>query len=180
MLMRIVLALLAALLALLTILPIVAEGAQPGSNMRGIHVLAANRAAIDDQLTWAHSLVGAGGYVTQPFLGIDASTSGPSADAVYFVEQAYARDLTPILVLQGRFVNRDGCNATGYVGWLSPVPDDPDGPDGPEAPGGSYHQEAEGYRRFVEGLPRADGRTLSVEIGNEPNLHEMWGGAANP
>src|SRR3954464_6075941 len=124
MLIRIFLTLLAALLALLTILPLGAEGAQPGRNLRGIHTLAANRAAIDDQLTWAQSLVGAGGYVTQPFLGIDAATSGSSADAVYFVEQASARGLTPILVLQGRFVNRDGCNASGYVGWLKPMPDE--------------------------------------------------------
>ncbi len=140
-------------------------------NIRGIHTLAASRQAIDDQLTWARTLVGGGGYVTQPFLGINADTPGPSADAVYFVEQAYARQLDPILVLQGQYVNRDGCNTTGYVGWLRPTPDDD---------GASYRREAEGYARFVAGLPRVDGRTLYVQIANEPNLHEMWGGAASP
>jgi hypothetical protein len=148
-------------------------------NVRGIHTLAASRAAIDAQLQWAEQLIGPGGAVTQPFLGIVAQTREATADAVAYVEQAYARQLDPILVLQGRYVNRDGCNATGYVGWLAPIPDDADGPDGPAEPSG-YLQEAEGYRRFVAGLPRMDGRTLSVQIGNEPNLHEMWGGAANP
>jgi len=144
--------------------------AQATRNVRGIHTLAASRSAIDDQLAWAQHLVGQGGAVTQPFLGINSATIGPSADAVYFVEQAYARDLDPILVLEGRFVNRDGCNPTEYVGWLKPTPD----------PDGAYLAEAEGYRRFVAGLPLLEGRTLYVEIGNEPNLHEMWGGAADP
>src|SRR5256885_1949388 len=117
---------------ILALLLVFASPAAPSSaqtspserNVRGIHTLAANRAAIDDQLAWAQHLVGAGGYVTQPFLGIDSSTTGPSPDAVYFVEQAYAFGLDPILILQGRFVNHDGCNGTGYVGWLKPTPDD--------------------------------------------------------
>ena len=147
-------------------------GAQPAArNVKGIHTLAASRRDIDQQLTWARTLVGRGGYVTQPFLGIDASTQGPGPDATYFVEQAYARELDPILVLQGRFVNRDGCNSSGYVGWLAPTPD---------GPAGGYLGEARGYAAFVAGLPRAEGRTLHVQVGNEPNLHEMWGGAANP
>lgn len=147
-------------------------GAVPATrNVRGIHTLAATRDAIDAQLRWAERLVGAGGHVTQPFLGINRATPGPSADAVYFVEQAYTRQLDPILVLQSRYVNRDGCNPSGYVGWLKPEPDD----------GGlTYHAEAEAYRRFVAGLPRTDGRALYVQVGNEPNLHEMWGGAASP
>ena len=147
------------------------EAAQTPRNVRGIHTLAASRAAIDDQLSWAQHLVRPNGHVTQPFLGIGIETAGPQPDAVYYLEQAYERQLDPILVLQGRFVNRDGCNSTGYVGWLAPVPD---------GPAGTYQQEAEAYRRFVEGLPRTDGRTLSVQIGNEPNLHEMWGGGADP
>ena len=158
------------LVLLTTQAALAAQEAARGRNVRGIHTLAASRTAIDDQLAWARSLVGAGGYVTQPFLGIEGATAGPSPDAVYFVEQAYARELTPILVLQGRFVNRDGCNASGYVGWLKPTPD---------ADGG-YRAEAEGYRRFVAGLPLAERRTLYVQIGNEPNLNEMWGGAADP
>jgi hypothetical protein len=149
-------------------------------NVRGIHTLAASSKAIDEQLRWAANLVGPGGAVTQPFLGIDAQTAGPSSDAVAYVEQAYEHQLDPILVLQGRYVNRDGCNASGYVGWLAPVPDGPASPANADGQGGTYRQEAEGYRRFVEGLPRVDGRTLSVQIGNEPNLHEMWGGAADP
>src|SRR4051812_6470002 len=143
-------------------------GAQSGPrNVRGIHTLAASSKAIDEQLRWAANLVGPGGAVTQPFLGIDAQTAGPSSDAVAYVEQAYEHQLDPILVLQGRYVNRDGCNASGYVGWLAPVPDGPASPANADGQGGTYRQEAEGYRRFVEGLPRVDGRTLSVQIGNE-------------
>ena len=157
--------------ALLAVLPPATGAQQPPRSVRGIHTLAASRDAIDAQLAWASRLVGPGGTVTQPFLGIDRDTMGPSSDAVYYVEQAYTHGLDPILVLQGRYVNRDGCNDTGYVGWLKPTPD----PDS-----SSYQGEAEGYRRFVEGLPRVDGRILTIQVGNEPNLHEMWGGAANP
>ncbi|MGE3272103.1 MAG: carboxypeptidase-like regulatory domain-containing protein, partial [Chloroflexota bacterium] len=144
---------------------------QTGRNLRGIHTLAASRKAMDDQLAWAEALVGPGGHVTQPILGLGAGTAGPSDDAIYYVEQAYRRRLDPILVLQSRYVNRDGCNATGYVGWLPPSPD---------AGGTSYQAEAEAYARVVAGLPRQDGRLLYVQIGNEPNLNEMWGGAASP
>src|SRR4051794_14978776 len=133
--------LLALVMLLLTIVP-APLAAQPLRNVRGIHTLAASRSAIDDQLTWARTLVGPNGYVTQPFQDIDSTTAGPSADAVYFVQQAYARDLDPILVLQSRYVNRDGCNPTEYVGWLKPTPDED----------GRYLTEADGYRRFVAGL----------------------------
>ncbi|HZO32256.1 MAG TPA: carboxypeptidase regulatory-like domain-containing protein [Chloroflexota bacterium] len=162
---------LVALLLLLAPAPRAGAAQQTERNIKGIHTLAASRRDVDQQLTWARSLVGPGGYVTQPFLGIDATTAGPSPDATYYVEQAYARDLNPILVLQGRFVNRDGCNSTGYVGWLAPTP------DGPE---GGYLGEARGYAAFVAGLPRTEGRALHVQIGNEPNLHEMWGGTSSP
>ncbi|MCC7368390.1 MAG: carboxypeptidase regulatory-like domain-containing protein [Chloroflexi bacterium] len=144
---------------------------QGARNVRGIHTLAASRQAIDDQLTWASGLAGVGGHVTQPFLGIGAETTGPSADALAYVEGAYARGLNPILVLQGQYVNRDGCNATGYVGWRAPTPD---------SDGGRYTREAAGYARFVAGLPRRDDRTLTVQLANEPNLSEMWGGVVDP
>jgi hypothetical protein len=165
------------LLALAPSTPASSEAGEPiatGPNVRGIHTLATSQREMDAQLTWARGLVGPGGYVAQPILGLDGASPGPTADAVYFVEQAYDRQLDPILVLQGRYVNRDGCNASGYVGWLAPTPDGPDGLDG------TYLIEAEGYRRFVAGLPRVDGRTLYVQVGNEPNLHEMWGGSASP
>ena len=148
--------------------------ATAAQNVRGIHTLADSRSATDAQLTWARSLVGANGHVTQPFFGLDSGTQGPSPEAEYFVEQAYARDLDPILVLEGHFAGRTGCNASGFEGWLKPTPDSPGSPDA------SYTAVAEGYRRFVVGLPRVDGRTLYVQVGNEPNLHEQWGGAASP
>ena len=159
----------ALLFGLLPVARLAAE--QPARNVRGIHTLAATSQAITDQLTWASAMVGAGGHVTQPFLGIDAATQAPTSDAVAYVEGAYARQLDPILVLQGRYVNRDGCNASGFVGWLAPIPDEE---------GGRYRREAAGYARFVAGLPRVDGRTLLIQIANEPNLHEMWGGVSDP
>jgi hypothetical protein len=164
---------LAALLVLVLLAPATpASGAQGAErNVRGIHTLTTSRRDVDAQLTWARSLIGPGGHVTQPFLGIDAATVGPNPVAVYFVEQAYARELDPILVLQGRFVNRDGCNSTGYVGWLKPASD---------VASGGYRAEAAGYAAFVAGLPKVEGRTLYVQVGNEPNLHEMWGGDASP
>src|SRR5437660_1541444 len=106
MLTRLALSALAVLLLITTPRPQAGQASPLGRNVRGIHTLAASRSAIDDQLTWARRLVGAGGYVTQPFLSIDGTTTGPPSDAVYYVEQAYARELDPILVLQGRFVNR--------------------------------------------------------------------------
>src|SRR6201986_2117690 len=72
--------------------------AGPGQhNVRGIHTLAASRDDIDAQLSWAQQLVGPGGFVTQPFLGLDGQTSGPTPDALVYVEQAYERQLDPIL-----------------------------------------------------------------------------------
>ncbi len=139
-------------------------------NVRGIHTLADSPSTADAQLTWARSLVGADGHVTQPFSGIDSTTLGPTPTAAYFVEQAYARGLDPILVLQGHFTSRSGCDPSGPEGWRQPTPD---------VSGGSYTAVAEGYRRFVAELPRVDGRTLYIQVGNEPNLHYMWG-AANP
>jgi hypothetical protein len=143
-------------------------------NMRGIHMLADSPSTIEAQLTWARSLVGAGGHVTQPFFGLDGGTAGPGPEAEYFVARAYAHGLDPILVLEGHFASQTGCNASGFEGWLKPTPDHPDGSSL------SYAVEADGYRRFVAGLPRVDGRTLYIQLGNEPNLHYQWGGAVSP
>jgi hypothetical protein len=150
-------------------------GAQSQRGIRGIHTLAReSRTEIDTHLTWAALLVGPGGYVTQPFAAIDRGTPGPSAEAVYFVEQAYARDLIPIIRMQGAFRNQTGCEPSPERGWLRPEPDDP------MAWPPTYAAEAEGYLRFVAGLPRVEGRTLYVQVGNEPNLHYMWSGTASP
>ena len=164
----------AALLLLIVPFGRFGQAATADRNVRGIHTLADSPSATDAHLTWARILVGADGHVTQPFFGIDRHTQGASPEAEYFVEQAYARELHPILVLEGHFANRTGCDSSGNEGWLKPTPDAPDDIGGP------YTAEAEGYRRFVAGLPRIDGRTLYIQVGNEPNLHYMWGGAANP
>lgn len=151
-------------------------GAQESTvrNVRGIHMLApSSQPEIAMQLHWARLLAGSGGFVTQPFSGIDRTTTSPSDEARTFVAEAYARELNPIVRLQGLFSNQTGCAIASREGWLRPEPDVSTGEL-------SYRSEAEGYRRFVEGLPRVDGRSLYIQVGNEPNLHYMWGGRADP
>ena len=93
------LTLLATLLLVIAPASLAEQAATAGRNVLGIHTLADSRSAIDAQLTWARSLVGVDGHVTQPFFGLDEGTQGPAPDAEYFVEQAYTRSLDPILVL---------------------------------------------------------------------------------
>jgi hypothetical protein len=163
--------LLAALLLLAATSP---ASATAPRNIRGIHTLARESSEeIERQLTWALPIVGPGGYVTQPFSSVGRDSDGPSMAAVEFVEQAYARELYPIVRLQGAHASATGCNPLPYSGWLAPEADD----DGELL---SYLAEAEGYKRFVEGLPRLENRPLYVQIGNEPNLRFMWGGQADP
>jgi Carboxypeptidase regulatory-like domain len=151
-----------------------AVSADLAPNVRGIHTLVGQSAAEQArQLGWARHLVSEGGYVAQPFSPVDRSTAGPSDQAVAFVERAYALGLNPIITLQGAFANQTGCDPSPRGGWERPVPDEPN-------EGNRYHAEAGGYRDFVAGLARTEGRTLYVEVGNEPNLNYMWGGQADP
>lgn len=150
--------------------------AAAGRNVRGIHTLARDSVEeIEKHVAWAELIAGPGGHVTQPFSPVDRTTAGPTPEAVHFVRQAYERGLNPIVRLQGDFLNETGCNTAGQTGWLEPVPDAP-----VESEPTAYREEAEGYRRFVGGLPLDNERTLYVQLGNEPNLHYMWGGRADP
>jgi carboxypeptidase family protein len=146
----------------------------PPRNVRGLHTVPHDTLqAAAQQLDWVRAFSGPGGHVTQVFYPVGRGTSGPSDQAVRFVEAAYARDLDPILRLQGDFVNAQRCDASQVEGWVKPLPDDP------RAASPRYTAEASGYRAFVAGLPRRDGRTLYVEVWNEPNLNEQWSGTAN-
>ncbi len=111
-------------------------------------------------LDGAKTLVGNGGYVKQMFYGLDTATTGPSDCAVNFVNEAYARNLIPILRLQGHFVN-------GV--WQKPSA----GPDG------DYSEIAQAYARYVAGLPRRNTNPLYIEIWNEPDLWIEWNGRPN-
>jgi hypothetical protein len=162
------------LLALLPV-PYPRSATSASRNVQGIHVLTPDSLeGTRTQLGWARLLVGPGGYVTQPFSVGRTAEEPPLQSAGPFVEQAYAGGLNPILMLQSEFANRTACNESGVEGWLKPAPDPPGASDA------GYSQAAEAYQRFVAALPRMDDRTLYVQIGNEPNLDEMWGGAANP
>lgn len=130
---------------------------------RGIHTMAQDLCIpefIDLHLDQAVQLVGNGGYVTQLFYGITAATTGPDACAVYFVNAAYDRNLVPILRLQGRFVS-------GI--WEKPDP----------GPAGDYGAVAQGFARYVAGLPRRDTHPLYIVVWNEPNLWIEWSGTPN-
>jgi len=108
----------------------------------------------------AKTLVGNGGYVTQLFYGLDATTTGPDQCAINFVTEAYARGLIPIIRLEGHFV--DGI-------WQAPDP----GPDG------DYSEVAAGFARYVAGLPRRDANPLYIQVWNEPDLWIEWSNAPN-
>ncbi|MCS7260782.1 MAG: hypothetical protein NZ765_08395 [Anaerolineae bacterium] len=130
---------------------------------RGIHTMAQDLCLpefIDLHLDQALQLVGSGGYVTQLFYGITAATTGPDACARYFVNAAYDRNLVPVLRLQGRFVS-------GV--WEKPDP----------GPAGDYGAVAQGFARYVAGLPRRDTHPLYIAVWNEPNLWIEWSGAPN-
>jgi len=106
-------------------------------------------------LDGAKTLIGNGGYVKQIFYGIDTSTTGPSDCAISFVNEAYARNLIPIIRLEGHFVN-------GV--WQAPDP----GPDG------DYSEIAQAFARYVSGLPRRNTNPIYIEVWNEPDLWIEW------
>ncbi len=129
-------------------------------NPFGIHTMMHDCGNLALHLEGAKSLIGNGGYVTQLFYGLDATTTGPSQCAVNFVSEAYARNLIPILRLEGHFAN-------GV--WQAPDP----GPDG------DYSEVAQGFANFVAGLPRRDTNPLYIQVWNEPDLWIEWSGSPN-
>lgn len=127
-------------------------------NPYGIHTLMESCDGIPAlHLEGAKTLVGNGGHITQLFYPIDTATTGPSQCAINFVKEAYARNLIPILRLQGHRV--DGV-------WQAPDP----GPDG------DYSEIAQAYAHYVAGLPRRDTNPLYIAIWNEPDLWIEWSG----
>jgi len=129
-------------------------------NPFGIHTMMHDCVDMHLHLEGAKSLAGNGGYVTQLFYGIDAGTTGPSQCAVNFITEAYARNLIPILRLEGHFVN-------GL--WQAPDP----GPDG------DYSEAAQGFANFVAGLPRRNTNPLYIQVWNEPDLWIEWSNSPN-
>jgi hypothetical protein len=131
---------------------------------RGIHTVVQDLCLpefLELHLDQARSLVGSGGYVTQMFYRITATTTAPDACAIAFVNAAYDRNLVPILRLQGIL------NPAGY--WERPDP----------GPAGDYAPVAAGFARYVAGLPRRDSHPLYIAVWNEPNLWIEWSNAPN-
>jgi|GEM_PF-5978364 len=130
-------------------------------NPYGIHTLMESCDGIPAlHLDGAKILAGNGGYVTQLFYPIDTTTTGPSECAINFVQEAYARNLIPIIRLQGQRIN-------GI--WQAPSP----------GPSGNYTEIAQAYTRYVAGLPRRDTNPLYITIWNEPDLWIEWSGQPN-
>ncbi len=130
-------------------------------NPYGIHTLMDSCDGIPAlHLEGAKTLVGNGGYITQLFYPIDTGTTGPSQCAINFINEAYARNLMPIIRLQGHRVN-------GI--WQAPNP----GPDG------NYSEIAQAYANYVSGLPRRDTNPLYIAVWNEPDLWIEWSGRPN-
>lgn len=139
-------------------------GDQPGRY--GIHTLVQDimdLPHINAQLDWARALGGPGSYVKELLYPITPSTQGPQQSWTDFVTAAYARDLIPVLRLQGVYNPK-------ATRWEKP----------PVDKNGGYSSIAEAFKRVVAGLPRRSGHPLYVEIWNEPNLDFEWGGANNP
>ncbi len=134
-------------------------------NIRGINTFVQDHCDDAGLVAWqldrARDLVGEGGVVKQLVMSIDLDTWATPRCWVDFVWGAYQRGLDPVLRLQGK--------RSGGV-WLPP---DPRGPY-------PYADIAARYRAFVAGLPRVDGRTLYIQVWNEPNRREEWGGRVDP
>jgi len=130
-------------------------------NLFGIHTMMDSCSTAPAlHLEGAKTLIGSGGYVTQLFYPVITTTTGPSQCAINFVQEAYARNLIPILRLEGMRV--------GNI-WQAPDP----------GPNNDYAEIAQAYARFVAGLPRRSANPLYIVVWNEPNLWIEWSSAPN-
>ncbi len=156
----------AVVLLLTTTSPVSGQTETNGTNIYCMHTFIHDFDTLENirkQLDWAKAIVGDNGYVVELFYPITKDTTGPKQSWIDFVNEAYARNLDPIIRFQG--------TRTGDT-WDKPEPDSP-------RPGAGYTQIADAWKRVVEGLPRVDGRTLWIQVWNEPNLANEWGGQAN-
>ncbi|MBN2658991.1 MAG: hypothetical protein JXR86_18195 [Spirochaetales bacterium] len=130
-------------------------------NFFGIHTMTESADNLDEQLDWAHEMVGDGGYIKQMFYNISKTTDSPTSFWINFINGVYERNMIPVIRLSGVF-------GDGFQ--YKPATDDGLAPTGPE----SYSQIAEAYRKIVSKLPLVPGIPLIIEIWNEPNLDNEW------
>ncbi len=114
-----------------------------------------------NHVAWAHDLIGDNGTIKQLFSPVTLQTTALPSEWANFIWDAYNHHNDVIVRFGGK---RGG----GY--WYKP-----------ERNGWPpYSEIAQRYRAFVAGLPRVDGRTLYIQVGNEPNLNMEWSNQANP
>ncbi len=141
-----------------------AVAAQRSNSVFGINTFVQDNCQ-SSYITWqldrTRELMGSGAWAKQLFHGISNSSGGASSCWIEFVNGAYDRELNVAIRLAGQ---QCGDN------WCKPVADST----------GNYASSAAAFARVIASLPRRDGRTMFVQIGNEPNLNIEWGGSANP
>ncbi len=134
-------------------------------NLRGINTFVqehcTNTALVRWQLDRARDLTGPNGLVKQLVMPLTRETLPDIGCWARFVNEAYDRGLDVILRVQGRY--------TGAF-WEPP----------PAEGAPPYRVIANRYRDFVAAMPRRDGRTLYIQVWNEPNLREEWGNRVDP
>ena len=145
-------------------LRVIARGADAGTEDAGAPPPIENRFGIGlvgpgdvSQLDLTADLVGPGGHIKMIFPGVVPGMSGPPAEWVSVVREAYARDLIPVVRFGPPWGDRRVRNQSDS------------GSDGR-----SYTALAASYVAIVRGLPLRDGWPFYVEVHNEPNLCYEW------
>lgn len=109
------------------------------------------------QLDLTADLTGPGGHVKLIFDGVVPGMSGPRAEWVDRIREAYDRDLVPVVRFAPDWGDRRVRNQSD-----------------PGSDGLRYTELAASYVAIVRGLPLRDGHRFYVEVHNEPNLCYEW------
>lgn len=109
------------------------------------------------QLDLTADLVGPGGHVKLIFDGVVPGLTGPRAEWVDRVREAYERDLVPVVRFAPDWGDRRVRNQSD-----------------PGSDGLRYTGLAASYVAILQGLPIPAGRRFYVEVHNEPNLCYEW------
>lgn len=129
-------------------------GTAPIANRFGIGLVGPGDVS---QLELTADLAGPGGHIKMIFPDVVPSMSGPRAEWVSVVREAYARDLIPVVRFGPPWGDRRVRNQSDA------------GSDGLR-----YTALAASYVAIVRGLPLRDGWPFYVEVHNEPNLCYEW------
>jgi hypothetical protein len=123
-----------------------------------------------EHLDWAANMVGNDGHVKLffPWIG---EPDAPVETYKQVVQETYARNLNPIVRVQGNWVNSER-NLPDLTGCWARPPQDSGRPYSLNA--GSYEQYSQKIVDFVDSLPTPpQGRTLYIELWNEMNYDSI-------